>query len=312
MHDTSRRGFLVGLAAATCAAKRVSAMMAPTMDGETTVFLSDLHVRNEQCFQYQYFTGIVDEILAMRPLPKRVVVFGDIAYTCGLEPEYRTSRKVFQRLIDAGIELTFGMGNHDRRSNFLKVWPEYRGRSLVPGKIVSKVDLGPVDLIMLDGLQGTDDRAETDMGPVPGKLDGEQEKWLYGYLKTLKKPTLLASHFPLHEMCGTGKVKLAQRFREFPLIAGYIFGHEHRWEQHWQMHGWGMNEIRRTLCLPSTGHWGDIGYVIFRVEEHQAVAEFVQKDFFFGSPVKPGEKRPQEWDDLKAERGASTLCTFRY
>ena len=310
MINTSRRAFLLG-AAATAAASGCKSFGVPATDENLTVFISDLHVRDEECHQYRYLEGIVDDILAMRPRPKNVVCFGDIAYTCGLEPEYRASRKLLQRLVDAGVELTFGMGNHDRRSNFLKVWPEYRDRTLVPGKIVSLVNLGAVDLLMLDGLQGTDDRAENDMGPVPGKLDKAQQEWLYKHLENLKRPTFLASHFPLIEMRGTGR-SLPSRFSEIPLLAGYIHGHDHRWQNEWEHFGWGMQGIYRRLCLPSTGHWGDIGYTVFRAGEHQAVAEFVQKDFFFGWPTKPGETRPEAWDDVLAERGASTLCTFRY
>lgn len=310
MTDISRRFFLIGATAALAAGRRCAA--APVkIDGNLTVFLADLHVRDEKCYQYRYCARIVNEILAMNPLPKNVVVFGDLAYSCGLKSEYETSRKLLGRFLDAGIEVTVGMGNHDRRSAFLEVWPEYRKRTLVPGRIVTGTDLGAVDLLMLDGLQGTDERAENDMGPVPGKLDAAQQEWLYAYLAKLKRPTILASHFPINEMCGTGR-RLADRLRDYPHVVGYIYGHEHRWDPHWVKYGWGMHKILRYLCLPSTGHWGDIGYVTFRTGRNAAQARFVQKDFFFSTPAAPGKPRPQTWDDILEERGRSTLCTFRY
>lgn len=310
MTEISRRSFLFG-ATATLAAGCRSFSMSPKIDDNLTVLLADLHVRNEKCYQYHYFSGIVDEILEMDPLPKNIVIFGDLAYTCGLKSEYETSRKLLEKFLAAGINVTIGMGNHDRRSTFLEVWPEYRSRTLVPGKIVTCTNLGNVDLLMLDGLQGTDDRADNDMGPVPGKLDGVQQEWLYDYLADLKRPTILASHFPIQEMRGSGR-PLSDRLRDYPLVAGYIYGHNHQWHPYWLKYGWGMNKIIRSLCLPSTGHWGDIGYVIFRTHGHKAQARFVQKDFFFSSPAKPGTPRPVEWDDVREERGRNTICTFRY
>lgn len=310
MTDISRRSFLLG-ATATFAVGNGCVTMQKTVDDNLTVFLADLHVRNAKSYQYRFFAGMVEDILAMNPRPKRAVVFGDLAYLCGLKSEYETSRRLLDRLLDAGMELTIGMGNHDRRSAFLDVWPEYRTRTLVPGKIVTSTNLGAVDLLMLDGLQGSDERAADDMGPVNGKLDAGQQEWLYDYLAKLKRPTVLASHFPISDMCGTGR-RLVSRLRDYPGVVGYIYGHKHRWDPHWVQYGWGMNKFLRYLCLPSTGHWGDIGYVTFRTSEHKAEARFVQKDFFFCAPVASGTSRPQAWDDILEERGRSPVCTFRY
>lgn len=310
MADLSRRSFLFG-ATATLAVGGGYVMTRKTVDDSLTVFLADLHVRNEECYQYRYCSAIIEDILAMNPRPKRVVVFGDLAYLCGLKHEYETSRRLLERLLDAGMELTFGMGNHDRRSTFFEVWPEYRTRTLLPGKIVTSTNLGAADLLMLDGLQGSDERAASDMGPVVGKLDVEQQKWLYGYLAKLKRPTFLASHFPIGDMCGTGR-RLEERLCDYPAVVGYIYGHKHRWEPHWVKYKWGVSEVLRTLGLPSTGHWGDIGYVTFKTSEHKAEARFIQKDFFFNAPVASGIPRPQVWDDILEECGRNTICTFRY
>ena len=46
--------------------------------------------------------------------------------------------------------------------------------SLLPGHLIMQTDLGAVDLLMIDGLQGTDDRRRNDMGPVPGALFTER------------------------------------------------------------------------------------------------------------------------------------------
>jgi len=312
MIDMTRRSFLFGATASAVAVGAGCVTARPEVDDNLSVFLSDLHVQSPEGHQYRYLAEIVDEILALRPRPKRVILFGDLAYLCGLKGEYETSARLLRRFTDAGMELTIGMGNHDRRSTFLEVWPEYRTRTLLPGKIVTLTSLGPVDLLMLDGLQGKDDRADNDMGPVPGALDPVQQEWLYGYLKGLKRPTILASHYPIREMCGTTGRALADRFRDYPLLAGYVYGHNHRWDPYWMKLGWGGNKLLRSMCLPSTGHCGDIGYVLFRAEEHKAVAHFVQKDFFFYEPVKAGEPRPPEWDDIRDDRSRDLDCTFRY
>jgi len=311
MTNMTRRAFLASATATVAAGTGCVTLGSPTVDDNLTVFLSDLHVRDRECFQYRYFAEIVDEVLALRPRPKRIVLFGDLAYSCGLRSEYETSYGLLKKFLDAGMEITIGMGNHDRRSTFLEVWPEYRKRTLVPGKIVTLTNLGSVDLLMLDGLQGADDRADNEIGPVSGKLDAVQQEWLYGYLAKLRRPTIVASHYPLQEMCGEGR-PLADRFRDYANVVGYVYGHLHRWDPYWTKHGWGMDKLLRNLCLPSTGHWGDIGYVTFRAEEHKAVAKFVRKDFFFNNPVEDAAHRPPEWDDIRDERSRDVFCTFRY
>ena len=113
-------------------------------------------------------------------------------------------------------------------------------------------------------------------------------------------------------MRGTEKRSFADHFRDYPLVAGYVYGHLHRWDPSWTKYGWGMNKLLRNVCLPSTGHWGDIGYVLFRAEERKAVARFVQKDFFFYYPANEDGTRQPEWDDIRDERSRDVVCTFRY
>jgi len=68
----------------------------------------------------------------------RVVCLGDLAWCYGHRADYVDTRPLLDRLAEAGIELTLGMGNHDRRENFLSVWPEYRRRTLVRDRSVFK------------------------------------------------------------------------------------------------------------------------------------------------------------------------------
>lgn len=273
-------------------------------DPNLTVFLSDIHVRGGESYQLEHFRRIVAEILKMSPLPKRAVVFGDLAYLFGRKEDYVTSAPYLKQLTDAGISVTIGMGNHDRRSAFLEVHPEYARRTKVPGRIVSVVDIGPADILMLDSLAGADDRGDSSSGPVPGLLDAVQQEWLLAELPKWKRPVFVCAHHPVFELAAGGK-PLSELLLNSPAFAGYINGHNHRWYAEWALRNYRERKLLCYLGLPSTGHWGDIGYTLFRTTPRDAVATLVQHDFFFPNPLKEGEARPEMWDAiLEKNRGA--------
>ena len=273
-------------------------------DPNLTVFLSDIHVRGGESYQLEHFRRIVAEILKMSPLPKRAVVFGDLAYLFGRKEDYVTSAPYLKQLTDAGISVTIGMGNHDRRSAFLEVHPEYARRTKVPGRIVSVVDIGPADILMLDSLAGADDRGDSSSGPVPGMLDAVQQEWLLAELPKWKRPVFVCAHHPVFELAAGGK-PLSELLLNSPAFAGYVNGHNHRWYAEWALRNYRERKLLCYLGLPSTGHWGDIGYTLFRTTPRDAVATLVQHDFFFPNPLKEGEARPEIWDAiLEKNRGA--------
>ncbi len=273
-------------------------------DPNLTVFLSDIHVRGGESYQLEHFRRIVAEILKMSPLPKRAVVFGDLAYLFGRKEDYVTSAPYLKQLTDAGISVTIGMGNHDRRSAFLEVHPEYARRTKVPGRIVSVVDIGPADILMLDSLAGADDRGDSSSGPVPGMLDAVQQEWLLAELPKWKRPVFVCAHHPVFELAAGGK-PLSELLLNSPAFAGYVNGHNHRWYAEWALRNYRERKLLCYLGLPSTGHWGDIGYTLFRTTPRDAVATLVQHDFFFPNPLKEGEARPEMWDAiLEKNRGA--------
>ena len=145
-----RREFLGGLAAIGCqglalkagaalpsSAKNILGMgtdMADEVnrkarfDENAVVIISDTHV-NPGGYQPGKFQRVVDDILKMRPLPQNVIALGDMAYLTGKISEYELLREHIRPLEDAGITLTMGMGNHDRRENFAKVFPSYAAKS---------------------------------------------------------------------------------------------------------------------------------------------------------------------------------------
>ena len=311
MGEASRREFLQGAALAAAGALSGCA----TVDGRGrdpnfSVLVSDLHVGPDGCgYTYGRLEKVVDEILSMRPLPKRVVCFGDIALTYGRPGDYVRSRPLLMRLVDAGIELHMTMGNHDRRSAFYASWPEYAGRSPVRGRLAEVVDLGYADLVLLDALRGTDDRPLNSMGPVDGLVDGEQLKWLKGWLAAAKRPFFVGSHQFRDlrvEGCAT-PLRLLEGCRH---AVGWIYGHDHAWCPDVGVVSWGRHAILPTLALPSTGLWGDIGYVKFHTSPDGALAELVQDDFYFQTPTAHAV-RPAFWDvRLRENQGKQTRFAF--
>ena len=311
-----RRGFLWlgSLAAAAVAAPlRLFAEAGPEFDENAIVFLADVHAgAGKKCAVARAkFKETVSEILAMRPLPRNVLVFGDVAYTCGLGADYDVSRPLFKKLEDAGIVVTIGMGNHDRRSEYAKHWPEAAAKSLVPGRYVHLLETPHVDFLMLDSLQGSDDRANDDKGPVKGALSDDQQEFLRKFVAERSKPVVLCAHHKAGELsvCGEGMTAFMLKS---PCVAGYIHGHNHRWRRDWtrDMSQNPPHRAKRELCLPSNGMWGDIGYALCRLKPDRIVIEPILKDFWVPRPV-PKEQRPPEWDDLLFEARASGPCTIR-
>jgi hypothetical protein len=302
----SRRDFCTAMtAAAAISASGAAKKTAGDIDPSLSVFVADVHVPEGRWWSHRLFDRVVNEILAMRPLPRNVVVFGDLALYWGVKSDYQGSKPYLKRLADAGIELTIGMGNHDRRSAFLEVWPEYAGRTLVPGRIVTRTDLGHADLLMLDGLQGKDDRGERDCGPSRGVLDAAQQQWLVSELSSLKRPTFLGSHYPIDDFTVNGK-PFKKLILEYPLVAGYIHGHVHTASSHWTGD---KKRFIRTLCLPSASMDTDLGYVVFKTSPKEATAKLRMYDFLF--PILGrNDPRPEGWDEIVRDKDGR-VCTFR-
>ena len=327
----NRRAFL-GLAAAGaagCVSGPTGAAVDPptvavvdsgaAFDENLSIFFSDAHVCGESAraaeFTPQRLKRFVDEVLAMRPLPRRVVHLGDLAYLHGHPDDYAVSKPMLKRLEDAGIQLVFCMGNHDRRSEFNKAWPGHLDRSPVPGKYVSVTSLGTADLVILDGLQGTDDRPLTDMGPGQGLLTPDQIAWLKKDLPKRTRPFFVASHFPVNELLMVKGKKQGTLghwlIKNAPMCVGYLYGHLHRWRPEWMHGSWKERKLLRTLGLPSNGLWGDIGYATFRTSADRAVCALELKDFFFPAEPSDPNDRPAPWR-IKMDETRGATCTFLY
>lgn len=318
---TSRRDFLSfgALATATasltgCAAWRDLGNETPTVDPNLSVFLSDIHVsgrnvKGQPTYQNPLFAKAVDQVLALNPRPKRAFVLGDIALWNGLAADYEESAPQLRRLTDAGLDVYLTAGNHDRRELLFRFHPRQRERTPVPGRLVSVVDVGTADFVLLDSLQ------ESPNGPgspnrVEGSLDAAQADWFLSFAATATRPFFCGAHHPPEELRVRGK-SLLQLLEDNPRFAGYIHGHNHRWSKDWHHFGYSKAHVLRSAGLPSTGWWGDIGFATFRTSSDRATLSFVQNDFFFPRPPAADAKRPPEWDEIMRE-SAGDVCTFVY
>ncbi len=316
-----RRRFLMlgaaGFAGAAFAAEGASG--APAFDDALTALISDIHVTGREYedrpakYANDLFLKMVDEILALRPRPRRVVAFGDVAQFFGREGDYAEAAKGFGRLAAAGIETVITTGNHDHREAMFARFPEIAKRSPVPGRAVAVVDLGHADLLLLDSLQESD-KGPGSLNPGGGTLDDAQWDWLESEAKRRTRPFFVGSHHSVNELRRGGRTLLSA-LSPLPLFKGYIHGHEHFWQKGHRVRGWdGVGTSRRflrVLCLPSTGYWGDIGFALMRTAKDRAVVSLEMRDFIVYGHTNTTPLRPPEHDMMLEERSGET-CTFLF
>ena len=313
-----RRGFLGAFAAfAGTAAFAPSALAKtvsrPKLDPNLVVLFSDSHVNGHQDKYLQHsrkhLQNVVANILRLDPLPAHAIHFGDLAYLWGHKEDYVLARELLEPLAAAGVKIAIGMGNHDRRSAFLEAFPEYAESTLFPGRIVSEVDAGAVDFIMLDGLAGSDARAPNDSGPVSGSLCAAQEEWHALDLPRRERPFFVCSHWPAWAL-KAGNSDFRKLLLACPMAAGYIYGHVHRWQRDFIHDGFAAPDILKSLALPSTGLWGDIGFALMRIDGGTATVSLRQHDFFFPNPAATGAVAYKEtWKTMIRENKNQT-CSF--
>ena len=321
--ELTRRSFLAGAGAVAAGSalgegiKDATERVPPTdgHDPNLMVFLADIHQhdntlrwKNGPTQANAVLPELVKEVLTLRPLPANAVVFGDFSASCGWIEDFRLAAAALKPLSDAGITLTLGMGNHDNRAMFMKVFPDYKARCLVPGRIVSKVSTPNADLILLDTLKsrkGEDWAEPTSKGShVEGAMDDAQREWLRETLAAATRPTFVGAHHSAWE-CGIVKDIVTS-----PTVFGYIFGHDHVWDENFLHNGYSDSRTVQTVTLPSGGFWGDIGYALFRTFEDRAELTVRQTDFYFNRRWS-NKPRPKNWTE-RVKRHDGCKVTFWY
>lgn len=272
-------------------------------DENLVVIISDLHT-NPEGYQPARLERTVRDILALRPRPRNVIALGDLAYLTGKPEEYARLKEILSAFDGSGIRLTMAMGNHDRRANFAAAFPELASASRMEDRFVYVVETPNADIILLDSLQESPDPTTW---ITPGALPDNEKEWLASTLATYTdKPVFVTAHHPLNE------IKINNILLDSPTCCGFIHGHDHVWRDGWVKKNYSERNMLRTLCLPSTGHWGDIGYTLLRLGEDHAEASLVEYEFFFPTPLAEGETKPAQWSMIESERaGAKVRFAYR-
>lgn len=287
----------------------VFAKAAGDFDENLTVLISDPHIVKAGSDWDWLLDGLaitIGEVLKMRPLPRRVVFLGDLVLDNGGVSHYELFRSFVKLLEDAGIQTTLTLGNHDRRGDFLAVFPDYVQRTKVPGRVVTVTPLGGgVDLLLLDSLQAADGAPK---GPGSGALGSDEQDWLAENLPKWKRPVLVAAHHQMDDDLSVHGKPLVSLFDRSPRVRGYLHGHRHRWLKSWVMASWKTRFPYRSLGVPTSGYGGEVGYASLRVGSDRVRVTAHIRDFYRPRPV-PKAERPAVWDMIVADEQGQ-FCDF--
>jgi hypothetical protein len=263
------------------------------LDENGVALFADLHVTADasQPHQRAGLTKCILDVLACNPRPANVLFYGDLSFNHGDTNDYRLLKTLVKPLEDAGIRWSACLGNHDRRAAFFSVFPERKGEPpLVPGRLVTVVKTPHADFILLDSCLE---------GPVNGGIDEVQRAWLQEAVAHAAKPVFVNAHHPIAE---TG---VAGLMASNAVCAAYIYGHNHAWKMKKEA---GVE----TLCLPSTGHWGDIGYVLVKLSGDGADFTLYQRDYYVPRPAaKPEDVKPEWTQRVQKNNGSQWRVEFK-
>lgn len=253
----NRRDFfrVVALSAFTAQFGKVNRLLADDsipIDPNIVAIFSDAHLKNPETIQSVVrFNQCVDQIIAMNPRPAQLLIYGDIAWDSGQIDDYELFKRLIEPVEKAGVAWEVAMGNHDRLPNFRKVFPErFEKTQPVENRYVHVVETPKADFILLDSYLE---------GQVRGAISAEQKEWLAETVKAYEaKPFFVGCHHPLKE---TG---LAELLKSCPKFAAFLHGHHHYYRSP-------IQEEIQTICFPSTGLWGDLGFTIANLTDEEAI-----------------------------------------
>ncbi len=252
----NRRSFLKAVALAAFASREfdfnlLSADETVALDPNIVAVFSDVHLyAPETVQQVVRFKMCVAKVLAMNPRPANLLIYGDVAYDAGKVENYELFKKLIKPIEDVGIKWEVAMGNHDRLADYRQVFPErFEKKANVEGRYVNVVETPRADFIMLDSYL---------KDQVRGEISPEQQEWLVEELKKYaSKPVFVGCHHPLYE------TKIQDVLKACPSFVAYLHGHSHYYRTP-------IFEDVQTLCFPSVGHWGDMGFTTIGLSEKEA------------------------------------------
>jgi Icc protein len=245
---SDRRNFLRTVGGAVLAVSTVQMSFGKRAEssGVRLALISDTHVaadpksENRKFLPAENLKRIIPEITASGPAT--VIHNGDVARTTGELADYQAVRTALAGLAQQ-VPIFFGLGNHDDRENFSKVFSENaQKREKVKDKHVLIIEQAPVRIIMLDSLYYVNKAA--------GLLGKTQRDWLGQYLKSSDhKPTVIFVHHTLGD--ADGELLDAERLFETVLphrqVKAIFYGHSH-------VYSFARKERLHLVNLPAVGY----------------------------------------------------------
>jgi len=188
--------------------------------------ITDIHLGFEpdspQEFNRQRLDAALAALSALDPLPDLLLATGDLVDR-GDVASYRRLREALSAL---PFPIHYALGNHDVRSNFAEVFPEF---ALTDGFLQYVIETGPLRLIVIDTLEE---------GRHGGGFCDTRAAWLTARLdEAPERRTLIVQHHPPVEVgiawMNTDPAepwvhRLAACLRGRENVIGLVCGHIHR------------------------------------------------------------------------------------
>lgn len=154
-----------------------------------------------------------------------MIVNGDVARLQGNPADYEAVTEYLDPLIDK-FPLAITLGNHDDRKNARSAFAKLDGEvQPVEKKLVTTIDAGPCEFVLLDSLMVTNIAA--------GQLGNSQREWLAGYIRGKNaKPTVIFVHHNLDsddDNALTDAGRLLEIVQPAKNVKAIIYGHTHAW-----------------------------------------------------------------------------------
>lgn len=202
--------------------------------------LSDTHLPADETNEFRGFrpvenlNKVIPQVVDAKP--DVAIINGDIARLTGEEADYLALKPMIAPLAEIA-PIHMGLGNHDHRENFFKVFPQGDEPALVNGKHVSILELGGTRFVILDSLLYVD--------KVAGLLGKSQRDWLTQFLQDSDdRPTV----FFIHHSLGDEDVDLLDYDRVFKImqphrkVKAIFYGHSHQYKIEQREHIYLINQ----------------------------------------------------------------------
>ncbi|MBI4660474.1 MAG: metallophosphoesterase [Verrucomicrobia bacterium] len=191
--------------------------------------LSDTHIpadrkggEHRKFLPWENLKAVVPQVIQARP--EGVILNGDAARLTGELGDYQELKYLLGPLA-AVAPIYIGLGNHDHRENFAKIFYQHPGeRQEVKDKHVLIMEWPAVRLILLDSLLYVD--------RVAGLLGKVQREWLAQYLeKSDQRATVLFVHHTLGDADGDllDTERLFRLVRPHKQVKAIFYGHSHKY-----------------------------------------------------------------------------------